>query len=570
MTFPRYNWQERPWQGGDSATAMQRCLANRGITCPDAARDFLAPRLANCADPAAMRGVPEAAELICGFVARNEKIVIFSDYDADGITGATIMSKTLSLVGADVAEFLPCRAEEGYGFTEKALARCLATHPAAKLLVTVDCGVSQNAAAANAVAAGLTVVVTDHHEQTGPLPAAAAIVVLPYAEGNPEAVHKLCGAGVAYKLAHQILRFAQGWKNGGFLRAITREEALAALHSLLPIVALGTVADFVPLTCENRMLAGEDVEEFNRPKHGRNTGLEAVRKASNFSGAARSVDFGFVFGPRINASGRIADPAQSLRLLLTDSHAEATQIANILEENNTDRRMLEAEAFKTALGDKDARRGFSVVYHNVEMRAGVAGLVASRLAERHNLPAVALCNENILKGSARCPDIDGVHLTELLGECSALLENFGGHKAAAGLSVKAENYEAFRAAFDAACARALAGKDTRPRVNIDSWISPSDVTLRFKDEMESLQPFGEGNPAPLFAVAGAVLKNTPRKFGKTTTNWELSFEGFACNAVLYRCEEFPFAKGDALDIVFSLSQTQYDKLVLDVRDVRTK
>jgi len=173
-----------------------------------------------------------------------------------------------------------------------------------------------------------------------------------------------------------------------------------------------------------------------------------------------------------------------------------------------------------------------------------------------------------LKGSARCPDIEGAHLTELLGECKDFLVNFGGHKAAAGLSVEAGKFAAFRAAFDAACARVLAGRDTRRRLDIDAWLAPSDVTLEFKNEVGRMQPFGEGNPPPLFAVAGAVLEKEPRKFGKTAVNWELAFGGFACKAVLYRCEEFPFAKGDALDIVFALSDTQYDRIIMELKDVK--
>jgi len=462
-------------------------------------------------------------------------------------------------------------------------------------------------------------------------------VVLPYAEGNPESVRDLSGAGVAYKLAHMVLKKggikttppdtaghpskggellsvgaghpSKGGeldKVGGFLRKVTREEALAFLHTLLPVVALGTVADVVPLRGENRILAAKGLEEFNRPCYGRNHGLEAIKEVAEFKGVARSEDFGFVFGPRINASGRIADPGASLKLLNAGSREEALPVARVLEENNAERRMLEKKALEEALEDKDARRENSVVYHGAEMKAGVAGLVASRLAEKWNVPAVACGGGRngqngfsvqsghdrleslsydsgsgdpphgtghracapLLRGSARCPDIEGVHLTELLGECGGLLVNFGGHRAAAGLSLEEGKLGAFREAFEAACARVLAGKDRRPGLEIDAWVEAGEVTLELRNEMEKLQPFGEGNPQPLFAIAGAVLKGEPRKFGKTTVNWELSFEGAGCKAVLYRCEELGFGKGDVVDVVFALADTQFERLVMEIKDLR--
>ena len=544
-------------------------MVARGVTDIESAGDFLTPKLSKCADPASMKGVREAAELICGFIGRNEKITVFSDYDADGITGAAIMRKALALAGACAEVFLPDRAEEGYGFTEKALKRCLAEFPATRLLLTVDCGVSQCATVRAAVAAGVSVVISDHHEQTGPLPAEAAAVLLPYAEGNPPAVRDLCGAGVAFKLAHQILRCAGAApESPGFLRRVSRGEALEALGSMLPLAALGTVADVVPLTGENRILAAKGLEEFNKPRHGRCHGLDAIREASDFAGVARSEDFGFVFGPRINASGRIADPGVSLRLLLSENRAEALPLARELEENNGARREFEAEALKSADGEDFTGKN-SIVFRKTDMRAGVAGLVASRLAERANLPAVALFGDDaVLRGSARCPAIGKLSLTELLGECADLLVNYGGHRAAAGLSVEAAKLGAFREAFDAACGRALAGCDRRPRLRVDAWLDAADISPEFRDAAERLQPFGEGNPPPLFAVAGAILKNAPRQFGKTTVNWELSFAGIPYPAVIYRCEELPFAAGDELDVFFAFSQTRYDKIVLDVRDVR--
>ena len=579
--YPRFRWIDASNNETSQPRAVaprhaisaEQLLAARGITDPAAVSEFLSPNLSLSVPPSQMQGMTQAAEIICGFVSRNQKIVIFGDYDADGISAAAILSKTLTLAGGEVSVFLPDRATEGYGFTPAALARCMETHSCAKLLITVDCGISQTEATDIAHAAGITVVITDHHEQTrAPSPNAAAII-FPRAAGNPPTIRDLCGAGVAFKLAHQILKVAAENTEGGFLRRITTAEAREFLRSILPLAALGTVADIVPLTDENRIIVANGLRELNKPRSGGNLGLDAMKTIAKLRGGINSEDIAFAFAPRINASGRIADPTVSLRLLLTEDRAEALALARILEDNNTERRESEAQAFAAANTSIDAPQ-HSIVAFEETMRPGVAGLVASRLSEKYNLPSISLClpqnddaSEN-LRGSARCPDIEGLNLSELLGECAHLLINYGGHRAAAGLTVAQKNLAPFRAAFDAACARALAGKNTRPKLAIDAWLAPATISHELKYMTQRLEPFGANNRAPCFAISGAVLKAPPRKFGKTCVNWELKFEDIPCPAVLYRRDTFPFKPGDALDIAFAISENQFDRLILEIKDAR--
>ena len=574
----RATWPRRTWVFPDADPNATRTLAQalsippslaaalvaRGCPTPEAASAMLAPRLSRLVPPERMPGLPRAIERLHAAVRAGEPVLVFGDFDCDGLTAITVMSTALEAVGAKVAAFVPDRRLEGYGFTEAAVARALREHPETRVVVTVDCGISQEAGCALCRARGVDVVLTDHHTPPATLPGAYAIVH-PKLPGAPAETFDLAGVGVAFKMAHALSRGANGAR-------------LFPPENLLPFVALGTVADIVPLTGENRILVAAGLSLLNR---GAAPGLQALRAASRIRGPVRASDLGYRLGPRINAAGRIGDPYDALRLLRASTVGAAEPFARKLDELNAERQELERSATDEAMSDLawslDASARSAVVV-NTQWNPGVLGLVAGRICQRLGLPSVAFLDApatGLLRGSARCPEREGLDLMRILGRCAGEIVQYGGHVAAAGLTVERERADAFRAAFETACAEALPDGPVRPALSIDGWVEPARVTLEFHGALQRLEPTGAGNPAPHWALRAAELTCEPIPFGRDGQHRRLLFrrEGDTpLETVFFNVGDLPmpWKAGDRLDVAFTTGESDFagGSLQILVEDLR--
>lgn len=543
--------------------AAARILVARGFRDADETREFLEPRLSRCMYPDLLPGIAQAATIIGRHVGERHRIVVFGDFDADGMTASTILRSALVAIGAQADIFIPDRIKEGYGFTEAALDRCLAEHPGIKLIVTVDCGISHAPACDKAVAAGVEVVVTDHHEVGLSVPKSASALVNPCLPDTPEPMKHLCGAGVAFKLAHELVR-----------RYMTAEAGQAFMQSLIAIAAVGTVGDLVPLVGENRIIASRGLDILNRAPASELVGLRALRESANLRGAIDAGALAFLLVPRINAAGRVGNPQVAIDLLAARDMATALPLARRLGDFNQLRREEEQAAVQSAESDIRScmeSNPSALILFNATWHPGVIGLVASRISNRNHLPTIVFTSddeEGVVRGSARCPEIPGLDLTKLLNCCEDLLLSHGGHRAAAGLTLRLENLETFKQRFLAVCAEAENGLDMRTERRIEVWIEPQDATDRLESELVRIGPFGTLNPQPLLGMRGVTLASDPSKFGRTSVNWRLDLEETPVPAILFGHPEMPFRKGDKLDMVFHFSRDNYEALQFFVKDLR--
>ena len=468
---------------------LAQVLIARGIHETAEARHFLNPSLANASDPHLLQDMDAAMSRIRHARDHHEHVTVFGDYDVDGLAGTVILLNALRRIGIEQCGWaVPHRLTEGFGIKPQHVRR--AHEDGATLIVTVDNGTSSHEAAAEAERLGIDLVITDHHLLDGP-PAKAVAVLNPKREGPSHPAANACGAAVAYKLAC----------------ALTGEE-----HDV-DLVALGTVADIVPLLGENRDLVAAGLAEMcERPR----VGIEALAKAAGIStGALKAEQIAFQLGPRLNAAGRLGRAQEALDLLLEDSPAGAERIARRLNSANEERRRIENEILEDveALLEEDPKEGrHSVVLGDRHWHAGVLGIVASRVQSRYNLPAVLIAfdEDGLGRGSGR--GVEGLDLAGALGRCQDHLMSWGGHAAAAGLTVHEDRLVAFQEQFEAEVARALPGGAPAPGLSIDALVSLSEVDGRLVASLDKLQPFGCGNPAPVLCTCGVrVMPNSCRE-----------------------------------------------------------
>ena len=460
-----------------------RVLVRRGYTDPGEARAFLEGALPGH-DPFLLGDMTDAVETIRSAIASGKQICVHGDYDADGICATALAVLILRELGADVRWHLPSRFEEGYGLQRETLARL--ADEGCGLVLTVDCGVTAVDEIAEARARGLEVVVTDHHRPGETLPDCPVVATRPSEYPFPE----LCGTGVVYKLGEALL--------GPEHEALTRH---------FDLVALATISDVVPLVDENRALALAGLRALARTQK---PGLRALMKSARVDPAR--VDegaVGFRLAPRINASGRLSRPGAALELLLTEDKDEAGRLAHQLEELNRERQGVEDRILREALAKveewpeaKQRRRGY--VLADEGWHEGVIGIVASRLVERFHRPVVLIAGGgDAWKGSGRSTGAFDLHGG--LAACSGHLERFGGHRAAAGLSILPENVEAFADAFAAHADSVLTEDDLRPRTVVDAVVSGGELTLALCGELRRLAPFGLGNPGVTLLLPSCEL-----------------------------------------------------------------
>ncbi len=564
--------QHKKWQLAPAAPAdhlarfpdlhpvVAQLLFGRGITDPVAAARFLACEDA-AADPFALAGMAEAVARVRQALAHGEQIVVYGDFDVDGVTATALCLQVLRALGGHPAAHIPHRIEEGYGLNNQTLARLASD--GVRLIITVDCGVRSVEEIAHANSLGMDVVVTDHHSVGPQLPPAAAVVD-PKRPDNSAPIARLAGVGVAYKLAQALLR-------------LEAEEPIAPSPvqlepvDLVDFVALGTVADLVPLVGENRTLVHEGLALINcmgRP------GIAALcRQAGLSAGQIDTMAIGYALGPRLNAAGRLAHAEISLQLLDSTSQEGACTLAAQLDRLNRQRQQLtqstQQKARDLAVAGAD---GTPLLFAaDAAFPAGIVGLVASRLVDEFYRPAVVVeIGEDVSHGSAR--SIPEFHMTRALDRCADLLIRHGGHAAAAGFAVRNEDLDTLADRLRRLAVEELSEIDLAPTLEVDLEADLSSMSWELQRQLARLEPCGMGNPQPLFLTGGVRLLDR-RRVGDggrhlklTLSDGEMVWDGIA-----FRQGETAPCLGDRVDLVYHLEVNEWNgsrRLQLNVQDVR--
>jgi single-stranded-DNA-specific exonuclease len=458
-----------------------RVLVNRGIRRVEEADIFLNPRLAHLRDPMEIPDMVQAAKRVMLARERGEKVLVFGDYDVDGVTGTAILLQTLRMLGIPASYYIPHRYGEGYSLSLDAV-RSIARE-GVKLIITVDCGIANVKEIEEAGALGMEVIVTDHHNLPELLPAASAIVNPKLIDGEHPS-RNLSGAGVAFKFAWALLRVA-GIKDSVFLT------------SLLDLASLGTISDVVPLTAENRTLAITGLKLINERKR---LGIKHLAEVASLYGKISVNHIYFGLAPRINAAGRLEHASRSLELLLAEDGVAARALAEELNRINLQRRdigsSIKEEVF-SRLNEDYIEQNKLVVLSGENWHPGVIGIVASQVVDNFFRPTVLVgVNDGIGRGSAR--SVEGVNMYELLDSCRDLFLNFGGHEGAAGFEIKPGNLPELASRLKKEVEQRITLEDLRPRIAIDAELDPARISMSLIKELEALDPHGEGNPPPVF------------------------------------------------------------------------
>ncbi|TAL24512.1 MAG: single-stranded-DNA-specific exonuclease RecJ [Nitrospirae bacterium] len=529
---------------------LAQILINRGLKTQQEINDFLNPDISGLSDPFELPGVKDAIERIKYALDINERVLVHGDYDADGLTATAIMVQALKMHGLDVHYFIPNRIAHGYGFNPPAVKT--AKELGATLIITVDCGITSFEAAAAAKAEGIDVIITDHHEPVkaatrdpqSPIPNPSFLVPDAVAVINPKLsalssqLSALSGAGIAFKIAQA-------------LSAIDATRCTPC--DLLDLAAIGTMADVVPLTGENRIIVKEGMRLI---QEGRRLGIKALKNTAGLNGRQlRAGLLSFTIIPRINAAGRLADSQDVVRLLLSDEEEEALELSSWLDRLNSERQKLDEEVYQEAVSKLDATGSDSVIVLSGEgWHQGVVGIVASRLAEEFCRPAFIFSIENgIAKGSAR--SIPSFDLCRGLSECKHLLLSFGGHKQAAGVKLKAENISEFEKAMQAVIKSSLSDDDFISLLEIDADITLAEANHNLIKELSMLEPLGFGNEEPFLGSKRLDVIN-PRIVGNNHLKMKLKQGSQIIDAI-----GFDMGKPnppDIIDAVFTLNINEYN------------
>ncbi len=528
-------------------------LCRRGHCDVEAAERFLNPQLKHLSDPFLLPNMAAAIDRILAALDRRERIVLYGDYDVDGVTSLALFARILRALGAEPRCFLPLRMDEGYGLSADGVARCVATH-APQLLIAIDCGTASVAEIAKLQADGVDVLVLDHHEpKPGELPPCVALV-------NPKLgpdFRYLCSVGIVFKTIHALLK--------------KRPLEKFQLRAYLDFIALGTVADLVPLEGENRALVKRGLVQIGGTRW---AGIRALVEVAAARPPLCAADVGFKLGPRMNAAGRLDSAETALELMLTDSPDRARELAAILNAHNTDRRAVEDRVHTEAEAQLaewfQPARDAAIVVGATGWHPGVVGIVASRLSRRHHRPALVIGfdEHGLGKGSAR--SIPGLSMVEALACCGHLLEKHGGHEMAAGLSMRQDRFAEFRDAFRACAREQLSEEQLQPRLRLDAELRLANIAFPLLAQMDSLAPFGMGNPAPLFFARAVSLACEPRVLKEKHLLLTLRQDGDDSRAIWFNsaAQKLP---PQPWDIAFEIERNEYQGYVspqIQVKAVR--
>ncbi|MFC1655866.1 single-stranded-DNA-specific exonuclease RecJ [Patescibacteria group bacterium] len=543
-------WEIKNADGNKSV--IDKILANRGLSDPDDLALFLKPDFnKDFHDPYLMGGMDRAVERIEKAIKNKERIIVYGDYDVDGISGCAILVLTLQHLGAEVSYRLPHRLNDGYGLNEKFIDEF--KEAGVTLLITVDCGISNAKEVAIAKEKGVETIITDHHQIPQNYPEAAYEVLHPARPDSNYPFKDLTGAGVAFKLAHALLRHdGHG------------EDDNSLIFALLDLASLGTVADCGPIVGENRLIVKKGLEMLPQTKW---EGLKFLQEIAGIDGTKKlsTYNIGYQIAPRINAAGRIDSPYYALQLLIQGGETEnAKKLANKLETLNKKRQIMLADAFEEAERRyKEEERSSPdekmIIHYDKDWHVGIIGLVAGRLSEKYSKPSIILQDfGDYLVASARSPQF--FNIVEAITECSSYLDHFGGHAQAAGFSLKKENLKAFMTDIKKYTKNKLKKCDLQQPLSIDCEIKSDELSWETVELIESLEPFGIANERPKFVLKDAEI-NEAKSVGKEHNHLsiDVSKDGTRLKGIAFNMGGFTdFVRTHrSLDIVFQLERNEW-------------
>jgi len=496
-------------RSADVPAVVAQLLVSRGVYRAEDARLFLDSKLAGLRDPMELPGVADASAIVLDAIQKSLPITIYGDYDADGMTGAAILVNGLRLLGADVTYFVPNRLEDGYGLSCEAIEKL--HRRGRKVIISVDCGITSVEQAALCKRIGITLIITDHHQLADELPDAAA-VVHPRLPGTCYPFGELCGAGVAFKLAWAICRQVCGTKK-------VTDPMREYLMQSLALAAIGTIADMVPLLDENRILVHHGLRSLRANPL---PGLAELMKVTKLIDKSKllSEDVAFSLAPRLNATGRLGQAQLGIELLTSPPGERVSALATYIEQLNSSRdslqRSVQLAASKLATTDFDPEADPALVLAGVGWHLGVIGVVAGRIAEKYGKPVIVISLDQaggkpgVGSGRAGGP---GVNLHEALAQCAGRLVRFGGHQAAAGMTIAEDQIDDFRSEFYEAVSRQTIDSDRISEILIDAQAPLGQLNLQTVTQIEQLSPFGQGNPRPVLCSSGVTLAEPSKRMG---------------------------------------------------------
>lgn len=534
-------------------------LLSRGMTEPEQVTSFLNPSLSNMLDPFLMAGMEQAVVRLAAARAANEQVCIYGDYDVDGISATALLVSGFKAMGLQVGYHIPNRMEDGYGLNGDALR--LIRERGVHLAISVDCGVTAIEEAILCRSIGLDLIITDHHQLLDQLPDAVA-VINPHRPDCCYPFKGLAGVGVAFNLLVALrshLREQGVWGDNG-----------PDLRQWLDLVALGTIADLVPLVEQNRLLTTAGLQRMGE---GCRIGLAALKQVAGVKGQVSSGQVGFQLAPRLNAAGRLESAVPGVELLLTDDPQQAAALAEELDGANLERRQVERRMFEQAIALIDAQGGVdqrkSIVLSSPDWHQGVVGIVSSRMVERYYRPTILVAEREDGTGKGSGRSISGFHLLDALHDCSTHLERYGGHRAAAGVTVKPGQMAAFADTFEQAAAERLVDQELIPQLLLDAELQPHELTLQLVQELQGVGPFGMGNQTPVLLLQGMKVGDL-RCFGENHLNLRLERDGYQFRAVGWGMADRDVPSSIDLACTVKIDTwNNREQLKLELKDFRT-
>ena len=530
-------------------------LVNRNLKTPEQAQDFLFGGISACRDPFLLKDMDRAVGRIKEAIANEERILIYGDYDVDGVTSTALLANCFNDLGAKYETFIPNRLEDGYGMNVRAVA--LARDHGVKLIITVDCGINSVKEIDVAAKYGIDVIITDHHEVKGDAHPEAYAIIDPHQEACEYPFKFLAGVGVAYKLARALM---------------AGREAEVDKH--LDLVALGTIADVAPLNGENRILTKLGLKKLrNTDKPGLKALME-VAKVDQEKLTCRNI--GFALGPRINAMGRVGSANVALELIMCTDDVKAMSLARMLDKENSNRQAIERGIVKEAVdmlkADPDKYGEHVIIMADSAWHPGVIGIVASRITEQFNKPAILIALDGEQgKGSGRA--VDGFNLFKAIDKSSEHLVDFGGHEAACGVKIEKEKVDSFRKRINEIAEECFMEEEEQvAELKIDLNIPFSHIGVKLINELELLSPHGPTNTEPVFSTKGIRVKSSPREIGRGGLKFLATCGTLTCEAITFRKNSISRPKpGDIIDLAYTPSINSWagiDSIQLNIKDLQ--
>ncbi len=537
-------------------------LMKRNIVDSEDIRNFVFPEMANMYDPFLLKDIEVAVSRIIRAIERKERVMIFGDYDADGITSTSIMYKFLEEHGLHPYYYIPNRMNDGYGLSSQGIE--FAVNNAIDLIITVDCGITGFAEVEYAGKKGIDVIITDHHEVTGGIPKAFA-VVNPHRADDDYPFKSLAGCGVVLKVIQALMK--------------SMNEDESKIEKYLDFVALGTIADVVPLTDENRIIIYYGLKKLAQTQ---NPGIRALCNVADIKlQKMTSYHIGYVLAPRINAIGRMTDASDAVKLFITEEQSVAHSLSVKLNDENRKRQEIDQQVFEEAINMIEADKLYEkncIIISSENWHEGVIGIVSSRLVEKYYRPVIMITlYDDTGKGSGR--SIPNFHLYNALTRVEDLLESFGGHKLAAGISIKRSNLPEFKKRFEKIASEIICTDDMVKNIEIDTEISLNQINEKLEDALKNLAPFGYGNPKPIFVSKEVNVIGYPILFKERHLRFVAEQNGTVFDAIWFNSgkevagsmiEKMVDSKNLSVDIVYTISRNEYQgksEIQLQLKDL---